>query len=80
MNPSPYHYLLPRHDYDQLARVYPDHLADVDVLALQDHAERLGSDSPVRLFFRSAHDYERHQRDTLRLLASLRTETLTPTT
>ena len=70
---TPYHALLSRADYDELRR------HDADLLDrcywLEERADALGTEAPVRLFYRSAQDKQDHQLAILRSLARRRTLT-----
>lgn len=78
MRQTPYHYLLPRLDYQELLDRHPAHLTDPRVVALEERPHLVGPDGPVRLFFASAADYRDHQLDTIKLLAGHRDRLIFP--
>lgn len=76
MHNTAHHYLLTRGDYHELLNNHPDHLETIDnggsVYWIEERMHKLGPDSPVRLFFKSATIKKQHQLETIDLLANFR--------
>lgn len=73
---TPYHALLSRPDFDVLRRHDPDLLDRAHWI--EERPEALGTDAPVRVFYRSAQDKSDHQLAILRSLARHRTTVSDP--
>lgn len=78
MNPTPFHYLLTRADFELITAHEPERLQPSSQAGdglptwVEQRLHTLGPDGPVRLYFRNVADKDHHHRATIDRLAEWR--------